>query len=94
LRLSGGRRNAACNQPKGNRMQVSEIRERMKVIGSDKQPVGTVDKVEGERIKLARNDPQSDGQHHYIPTEWVDSIDGNQVCLRQKAQDARMQWQS
>jgi hypothetical protein len=75
-------------------MQVSEIRERMKVIGSDRQPVGTVDKVEGERIKLARSDPHADGQHHYIPTEWVDNIDGNQVQLRQKAQDARMQWQS
>lgn len=75
-------------------MQASEIRERMKVIGSDKQPVGTVDRVEGERIKLARNDPQANGQHHYIPTDWVDSVDGDQVCLRQKAQDARMQWQS
>ena len=75
-------------------MQASEIRERMKVIGSDKQPVGTVDKIEGQRIKLARNDPQADGQHHYIPTDWVDRIDGDQVCLRQKAQDARMQWQS
>jgi hypothetical protein len=75
-------------------MQTSDIREKMKVIGSDKQPVGTVDKVEGERIKLARNDPQSGGQHHYIPADWVDAVEGDQVRLRQKAQDARMQWQS
>jgi hypothetical protein len=75
-------------------MQTSDIREKMKVIGSDQQMVGTVDKVEGERIKLTRNDPQAGGQHHYIPTDWVDSIEGDQVCLRQKAQEARTQWQS
>ena len=71
---------------------MQEIRERMKVVGSDKQPVGTVDKVEGGRIKLMRNDPQAQGQHHYIPSDWVESIDGEQVRLRQKAEDAREAW--
>ena len=75
-------------------MQTQDIREHMKVIGSDRQPVGTVDKVEGDRIKLARNDPQSGGQHHYIPADWVESVQGSEVCLRQKAQDARQQWQT
>lgn len=74
--------------------QSQNIREQMKVVGSDRQPVGTVDKVEGGRIKLTRTDPQSNGQHHYIPTDWVDSVQGQEVCLRQKAQDARQQWQS
>ena len=73
---------------------MQEIRERMKVIGSDRQPVGTVDKVEGGRIKLTRNDPQAQGQHHYIPSDWVERIDGDQVCLRQKAEDAREAWQT
>lgn len=75
-------------------MNVSGIREHMKVVGSDRQPVGTVDKVEGDRIKLAKSDPQAGGQHHYIPSGWVDRIDGDQVCLRQKAQEACQQWQS
>ena len=75
-------------------MKISNIREHMKVIGSDRQPVGTVDKVEGDRIKLMKNDPQSGGQHHYIPSGWVDSVEGDEVCLRQKAQEARQQWQS
>jgi len=73
-------------------MQTSNIRERMKVIGSDRQPVGTVDKVEGDRIKLSRNDPQARGVHHYIPADWVDSVEGEQVCLKQKAQDACQKW--
>ena len=73
---------------------MQEIRERMKVVGSDKQPVGTVDKVEGGRIKLTRNDPQAQGQHHYIPSDWVERIEGDQVRLRQKAEDAREAWET
>ena len=75
-------------------MNTSDIREHMKVVGSDRQPVGTVDKVEGDRIKLARNDPQAGGQHHYIPSGWVDRVEGDQVCLRQRAQEACQQWQT
>ena len=33
-------------------MNISGIREHMKVVGSDRQPVGTVDHVDGDRIKL------------------------------------------
>ena len=73
-------------------MEQANIRENMKVIGSDRQLVGTVDRVEGNRIKLARNDSTAQGQHHYIPTDWVDRVDGDQVCLRQRAQEARQQW--
>jgi hypothetical protein len=76
----------------GGPMQSANIREHMKVIGSDRQPVGTVDKVEGARIKLSRSDPQARGQHHYIPADWVERVEGDQVCLRQKAQDACQQW--
>jgi hypothetical protein len=75
-------------------MNISSIREHMKVIGSDRQPVGTVDHIEGNRIKLAKNDPEAGGQHHYIPGDWVDRIDGEQVWLRQKAQEACSQWQT
>ena len=75
-------------------MMNTNIREHMKVIGSDRQPVGTVDHVEGERIKLAKNDPQSGGEHHYIPADWVERVDGEEVCLRQKAQEVRKQWQT
>jgi hypothetical protein len=75
-------------------MNTENIREQMMVIGSDRQPVGTVDHVEGDRIKLAKNDPQAGGKHHYIPADWVERVEGDQVWLRQKAQDARQQWQA
>jgi hypothetical protein len=73
-------------------MQTSEIREHMKVIGADRKPIGTVDRVEGSRIKLAKDDPQAKGQHHFIPTDWVDRVEGDEVCLRQNARDAQKEW--
>ena len=75
-------------------MMNTNIREHMKVIGADRQPVGTVDHIDGDRIKLAKNDPQAGGEHHYIPADWVERVDGEQVYLRQKAQEARKQWQT
>lgn len=75
-------------------MNISNVREHMKVVGSDRQPVGTVDNVEGDRIKLAKSDPQAEGKHHYIPGDWVESVDGEEVCLRQNAQEARQQWRT
>jgi hypothetical protein len=71
----------------------SEIREKMKVIGSDGQPVGTVDKVEGNRIKLSKNDPAAQGQHRYIPLDSVSSVEGDAIRLRQTAQETKQQWQ-
>lgn len=74
-------------------MDTSQIREHMKVVGADQQPVGTVDHIEGDRIKLTKNDPQANGEHHYIPADWVERIENDMVCLRQSAQEARSQWQ-
>jgi hypothetical protein len=71
----------------------SEIRERMEVVGSDGQPVGTVDKVEGNRIKLAKSDPSAQGQNNYIPLDSVASVEGDSVRLRHSAQEAKRQWQ-
>ena len=75
-------------------MNTSDVREHMKVVGSDREAVGTVDHVEGDRIKLARSDPQAGGQHHYIPAAWVDRVEGDTVCLRQSAREACSQWQA
>jgi hypothetical protein len=37
--------------------------------------IGTVDHMNGEsEIKLTRTD-SPDGVHHYIPLEWVESVD-------------------
>ena len=46
----------------------------MAVIGSDGEHVGTVDHIEGDRIKLTRTDSR-DGSHHYIPVTQVARVD-------------------
>jgi hypothetical protein len=71
----------------------SKIREHMEVVGSDGQHVGTVDKVEGNRIKLTKSDPAAQGQHHYIPLDSVGSVEGNAIRLRQTAQEVKRQLQ-
>ncbi|MGE0128572.1 MAG: DUF2171 domain-containing protein [Blastocatellales bacterium] len=71
----------------------SEIREHMKVVGSDGQHVGTVDRVEGDRIKLTKSDPSAHSQHHYIPVNSIASIGQGEVRLRQTAQEVKQQWQ-
>ena len=70
---------------------ASQIREHMDVVGSDGQHVGTVDRVEGDRIKLTKDDPQSQGQHHYIPLSSVASVEDDEVQLNMSAQEARQQ---
>ncbi len=60
------------------------IKEHAKVIGADGVHVGTVDHVEGDRIKLIRNDSGEGshrGHHHYIPLSLVAEVEGDRVRL-------------
>ena len=61
-----------------------KIQEHMHVHASDGKHVGTVDKVEGDRIKLTKRDSgegQHEGHHHYIPLALVAAVDGDTVRL-------------
>jgi hypothetical protein len=62
---------------------ADQIREHMEVIDDSGQRCGTVDHVEGDRIKLARSG-SGDGQHHYVPMSQVAGIEGNTVRLRER----------
>ena len=68
-----------------------QVREHMEVVGSDGQHVGTVDKLEGDRIKLTkRDDPDHSGQHHhYVPVSAIAGVEGNRVRLNMPADRAR-----
>jgi hypothetical protein len=62
----------------------SAIKEHMKVIGADGVHIGTVDRVEGNRIKLTRQDSglgTHQGHHHYISTALVAEVEGDKVRL-------------
>ena len=61
-----------------------DIKEHMEVIGADGVHIGTVDKVEGGRIKLTKKDSgegSHKGHHHYIDRGLVAGVDGNKVRL-------------
>ena len=60
-----------------------DIREHMEVIGADGVHIGTVDHVEGDRIKLTRPDSGMghEGHHHYIPRGLVAEVEGDRVRL-------------
>jgi hypothetical protein len=59
----------------------------MKVIGADGTPIGTVDRVEGDRIKLIRADSgiAHHDHHHYIPKGLVAEVEGDSVRLSARA---------
>ena len=66
----------------------STIREHMEVIGADGVHVGTVDRVEGERIKLTKADSGQgghEGHHHFIGRALVADVEGDKVRLSANA---------
>ncbi|HET6524498.1 DUF2171 domain-containing protein [Sphingopyxis sp.] len=65
----------------------SAIKEDMTVVGADGVHVGTVDHLEGERIKLTRAD-SGDGKHHYLPAGLVAAVEGDTVRLSANAANA------
>ena len=63
---------------------ASQIREHAEVIGADGVHVGTVDKVEGGRIKLTKRDAgqgHHEGHHHFLPIALVADVEGGRVRL-------------
>ncbi len=65
----------------------SAIKEDMTVVGADGVHVGTVDHLEGERIKLTKAD-SGDGKHHYLPAGLVAAVEGDTVRLSANAANA------
>lgn len=61
---------------------LSKITEHMRVVGADGVHIGTVDRIDGNRIKLTKADSGShDDHHHYIAGGLVAAVEGDQVRL-------------
>ena len=66
----------------------SKIKEHAEVIGADGVRIGTVDRVEGDRIKLTKKDSgegSHHGHHHFIPLALVADVDEGVVRLSANA---------
>lgn len=73
-------------------MDIQKITPHMEVKAVDGEVIGTVDHLEGtDKIKLTKSD-DAEGRHHFIPTEWVDRVEGA-VHLSKSAADVRANWQ-
>ncbi len=70
---------------------LSQIKEHMEIIGADGVHLSTVDKIEGDRIKLTKADSGSHSDHHhYISGGLVADVEGNQVRLSANAANAAL----
>jgi hypothetical protein len=72
---------------------TSTIREHMEVVASCGKRVGIVDAVEGNSIKLTKNDSAAGGQHHFIPVTWVETVD-DRVHLNKNSKETFEQWKA
>jgi hypothetical protein len=77
---------ALTSKPESRRFLMSgfeDIREHMEVIGADGVHIGTVDRVEGNRIKLIRADSgvRHEDHHHFIPRGLIAEVEGDKVRL-------------
>ena len=65
-----------------------DVREHMEVIGADGVHIGTVDRIDGDRIKLTKADSGAgshEGHHHFISRGLVAEVEGDQVRLSANA---------
>ncbi len=61
----------------------------MEVVGADGVHVGTVDKIEGQQIKLTKSDPSSGGEHQYLDLDLVEDVMDGKVQLSLSADEAK-----
>jgi hypothetical protein len=68
-------------------MTQQNIKDGMEVIGADGVHVGTVDRVEGNRIKLKKSESDGfhKGPHPYIELGVVAGVEGSRVRLSANA---------
>ena len=67
---------------------VKDIKEHAEVIGADGTHLGTVDRVEGDRIKLTKKssgEGSHEGHHHFVPLGLVAEVEGDKVRLSANA---------
>ena len=70
------------------RLAQGEIQDHMPVVGSDGRHLGTVDRVEGDFIKLTRAEEAPGGRHRWLPLSTVAGLDGGLVRLSPPAAQA------
>ena len=68
--------------------RLAQEGEHLQVKDKDGEHVGTVDHLDGDQLKLTRDD-STDGQHHYVPLAQVESMDNVAVYLNVSRNDIK-----
>lgn len=58
----------------------SLIKEHAEIVGSCGNHVGTVDSLDGDFIKLTKDD-SADGKHHYLPVAAVADVQDGRITM-------------
>ena len=82
---------ASLSESTGAVGSPADIREHIKVYASCGTKIGKVDHVEGDSIKLTKND-STDGQHHRIPMSWVAKVHDH-IHLNKDHKEVQSLWQ-
>ena len=72
---------------------TAAIEENMQVFASCGKQIGIVDHMDGDSIKLKKNFPNSEGEHHWIPLGWVAKVDKH-VHLLKDSEETTREWKS
>ena len=72
----------------------NQVQPHMEVVCSAGGHVGTVDHMDGNRIKLAKTDKAAGGQHHYLPISAVAGVENGKLKLNVDGQKAKQMMQS
>jgi len=64
------------------------IKPHMPVVCSENGQFATVDHVDGQAVKLTKDRA---GQHHYIPLDWVTTVD-DKVHIDRPGREAMRAW--
>lgn len=73
-------------------VETGKLQEHMSAVGSDGGLVGTVDRLDGQRIKLTRTDPAAQAVHHFIHVDSVVTVEDDEVRLNRTAAQAKDEW--
>jgi hypothetical protein len=69
---------------------TTKIKPHMAVVCSMDKQFATVDHVEGNQLKLTKDDK---GQHHLIPLDWVTVVD-DKVHIDRPGDQAMREWKT
>jgi hypothetical protein len=71
-------------------IDTNQIKPHTQVVGADNQVIGKVDNIQGDQLKLTRDEK---GQHHLIPLDWVSNVD-DKVHVSKNADEVKKAWQA